>query len=63
MSPTTHNLYVPNIVKTDYQLCDVEFDEKSKTGTLEVFDGKTNKTFFTPNQCESDFELAERIVN
>lgn len=63
MSPSTHNLYVPVVVKTEYQVLNIEVDEEDKnTGTIDIFDGKSDKKIHLPNQCESDIELAKKII-
>lgn len=63
MSPTSHNLYVPDVIKQELQVVNVECEnENDLIGTVEVFDGKSTKTLSLPILCDSDREVAVNII-
>jgi translation initiation factor 5A len=65
MCSTGHNVYVPEIVKKDYQVSNVKCDNViDLDGIVEVLDDKGETLeFLLPDQCGSDKELAKNIID
>lgn len=65
MCSTGHNVYVPEIVRKDYQVTLVNCEDNVElTGEIEVLDDKgVTLNFPLPDLCENDKELSKSIIN
>jgi len=65
MCSTGHNVYVPDIVRRDYQVTLVDCEDQMElTGNVEVMDDRGEiLNFPLPDLCDSDRELAKSIID
>lgn len=59
MCPSTHNVEIPNVIRTDYSLLDINEDDGFVSLMME--NGDTREDLSLPSQTDDDLKLAEQI--